>query len=90
MKAHENKTIGQYGTMIKEMIEIIKRANGKIEERNVVSKMLKTLPRKYVKRVVSIQEVNPNIVANHCLIKLIVEKALQQNLNFSWEDLLLI
>ena len=47
MKINEKETIAQYGTRVKEIIVTIKGVGGSIDENEVVSKMMRTLPHRY-------------------------------------------
>lgn len=56
MKMLENETIAHYCVRVKDVVNAIKGANGKIQDETVVSKFFRTLLPKYAIRVSFIQE----------------------------------
>ena len=54
MKEEEN--IGEYLLRVYELVNAIKGLGGKLKEREVVSKVLRTLPMKYDSKVITLEE----------------------------------
>ena len=56
LKMKEEENIGEYLLHVDEFVNAIRRLGGKLKEKEVVSKLLRTLPMRYVPKVSTLEE----------------------------------